>query len=46
MTIELAYLLAMGIIIFFAIAAVIFLKWNARAESKKKDEDIESWLHH
>jgi hypothetical protein len=37
MTVEQAYLLAMGILVFFAIATVLFLEWNARG---KKDKEV------
>jgi len=36
MTVEQAYLLAMGILVFFAIAAVLFLEWNARGKKDKE----------
>jgi len=36
MSVEQAYLLAMGIIIFFALASGLFLMWNARGRQKKE----------
>jgi hypothetical protein len=35
MSVDQAYLLAMGIVIFFAIAAILFLEWNARGKKDK-----------
>jgi hypothetical protein len=36
MSVEQAYLLAMGIIIFFALASGLFLMWNAKGKAKEK----------
>jgi hypothetical protein len=36
MSVEQAYLLAMGIIIFFAIAGTLFIEWNIRGKAKEK----------
>jgi hypothetical protein len=35
-TVEQGYLLAMGILVFVAIATVLFLEWNARGKKDKR----------
>lgn len=36
MSVEQAYLLAMGIVILFALAGGLFIMWNARGRQKKE----------
>lgn len=36
MSAEQAYLLVMGILVFFALASGLFLMWNARGRAKEK----------
>jgi hypothetical protein len=44
MTVEQAYLLIMGILIFFAIAAVVFLEWHAKKRMAAENKRAEDWF--
>jgi hypothetical protein len=44
MTVEQAYLLVMGTFVFIALAAVLFLEWNARKKMEAENKRVEDWF--
>jgi hypothetical protein len=44
MTVEQAYLLVMGFLVFFAIAAVVFLERHARKRMAAENKPAEEWF--